>query len=344
MKKLLIKRLLLFAALTALMVLAVGVAIASAETDLIPTMTSDTTPSGEVFYSSNYHNTQPGYLAFNDVSNSGYGWISASACSESSPQYLGYKFPSSQIVNQYSITNRGQNIYNPVTWKFQGSSDGNTWVDLDTRANISWTTGFQKQTFSFSNNNAYQWYRILVTANSNTYYVEIRQMEMMGPISPSVPTLSASVNGHDVHLSWTAVDGASSYKLKRGTDGLSFPTQETITDVVYKDYTLDPGIYYFVVTAVDTNNNESEFSNVVQVIIEDGPDPIGGTLLITMNNGDDRQYDLTMTEIEAFITWYSNRSTEGNVYIIDMGASGAYKNIKDYLVFDKIVAWKVMEY
>jgi hypothetical protein len=40
---------------------------------------------------------------------------------------------------------------------------------------------------------------------------------------------------------------------------------------------------------------------------------------------------------------YQYRSTGGNVYIIEKPATAPYIRVKDYLIFDKIVAWQVKE-
>lgn len=158
------------------------------------------------------------------------------------------------------------------------------------------------------------------------------------PDPPTNLTATVDNNLNKVTLNWTDVSGATSYNIKRSpTSG----QEETVGASVYNSFeeTLDPGTYYYVVSAVNTAG-ESSNSNEVMVVIGS----LDGTLIITMENGADRAYNLTMAQIEAFINWYGNRATGGTIYSIDMPASGAYTSIKDYLVFDKIVAWKVMGY
>ena len=70
-------------------------------------------------------------------------------------------------------------------------------------------------------------------------------------------------------------------------------------------------------------------------------------LRITMSNSVINEYDLSMGEIKDFIDWYKDRGDgRGNPYYIfnkDYNI-GPFTIRKDYIAFDKISQFEVMEY
>jgi hypothetical protein len=79
------------------------------------------------------------------------------------------------------------------------------------------------------------------------------------------------------------------------------------------------------------------------------PNPkVGKALLIvTMSDEIQKEYDLSMDEINAFITWYNTRATGTGLphYTFNKDFNlGPFQSRKDYLVFDKIQNFEVMEY
>lgn len=70
-------------------------------------------------------------------------------------------------------------------------------------------------------------------------------------------------------------------------------------------------------------------------------------LNVTLTNGTIKEYDLSMAEINDFITWYNGRAEgKGNItYCINKNANiKPFNSRKDYLVFDKIYSFEVNEY
>lgn len=123
--------------------------------NLIPIMTSSTTPNGQVTASTQVNNDA--WKAFN--SNTNDGWNTATYTTTG---WLAYEFLSPVVVDVYTIValtdNRG-----PKDFTFEGWNGG-TWVVLDTRTNI--TNYSKKLEFSFSNSTAYIKYRINVSVNN----------------------------------------------------------------------------------------------------------------------------------------------------------------------------------
>ena len=147
---------------------------------LIPTMTSNTTPSGEVFASSNASSFDA-YKAFNGSNtNASDCWVSNSndgTISESSPQYIGYKSNMPIIVRKMTVTNRnpkndsaGNSALFPIKDVIvQGSNDGSKWDDL-----VSYTNTVVDASASWdipvSSNKSYTHHRLLITSIHDTGY------------------------------------------------------------------------------------------------------------------------------------------------------------------------------
>jgi len=76
---------------------------------------------------------------------------------------------------------------------------------------------------------------------------------------------------HTVDLDWNASADAVGYNIYRGTisDGPYTMINSSLdSTTAYTDSTVASGqIYYYAVTAVDGNSNESGYSNPVQAVI-----------------------------------------------------------------------------
>ncbi|WP_156830143.1 hypothetical protein [Paenibacillus sp. HW567] len=73
-----------------------------------------------------------------------------------------------------------------------------------------------------------------------------------------------------------------------------------------------------------------------------------GLLTITFINGTEKEYDLPMSDVEAFVKWYDARDAGRGpgMYAIDKHTNnkGPFSKRKDYVVFDKILTFEVSEY
>ncbi|GGG00842.1 hypothetical protein GCM10010912_52100 [Paenibacillus albidus] len=71
-------------------------------------------------------------------------------------------------------------------------------------------------------------------------------------------------------------------------------------------------------------------------------------LVVTMNTGLEKEFDLSMDEVNAFISWYeSKQSGSGTAsYAINKHENnkGPFTNRKDYVIFDKILTFSVDQY
>ncbi|MEI7879857.1 MAG: hypothetical protein WCI95_03170 [bacterium] len=161
--------------------------------NIIPTMVSNSSPSGLVFYSSQYSasGNDCGYCVF-DKSDS--TWWTAS--SGSAPQYVGYKFASAQTITSYKITARVSSYDRaPSNFTFQGSNTG-AWageqVTLDTRTSQSWSAG-ETKFYSFTNINSYLYYRVNMTAFQGGGYGGFTELQMSAdaPVVSEISLISS---------------------------------------------------------------------------------------------------------------------------------------------------------
>jgi len=127
---------------------------------------------GNVFASSFEGENFPKY-AWNSVSGS---QIWQSDTSETLPQWIRYDYGinNKKIIVQYGIkpayvTQDGV----PQSWKFQGSNDTSTWVDLHEVIDETGFSTYTQKLYSVSNTTAYAFYRLYITKASGNVFVKI---------------------------------------------------------------------------------------------------------------------------------------------------------------------------
>ncbi|MDN9012879.1 hypothetical protein [Brevibacillus laterosporus] len=244
-----------------------------ASKNLIPKMTSNTSPEGIASASSQLEITTPPYHAF-DHTDTNYGW------SSNKPQgWLAYEFPTKTIVNKYTLlpSVRDNLTANPKTWTFEGWN-GTEWVVLDSQNNIGDWEMHKKKEFIFNNNTPYIKYRINITATNGYKIISIKEMEMMNTNASSEPEPEPNPNP-------------------------------------------DP----------DPN-----------------PNPTGNALLVIyMDSGLIKEYEMTNEEIRNFTEWYEGRA-KGNgkeAYIVNKKYNiGPFNSRKDFISYSHIESFEVQEY
>lgn len=147
---------------------------------LVPLMTSNTSPSGRAFSIGHDGNTNylP-YKAFDgDLTTS---WMQSFSTHTSGKGNIGYEFESSQIIGKYKISYAQSNVNQaPKNWTFEGSNssdDSNDWVVLHSVTNQTWSVGETKE-FSIDNSMSYKKYRLNITATGDMTYVRISEFQL----------------------------------------------------------------------------------------------------------------------------------------------------------------------
>ncbi len=236
--------------------------------NLIPQMTSNTSPSGIASAGESWTNT-PAWKAFdknvNYYDTDHHAWGTTKTYG-----WLAYEFSTPQIITKYTIVNTIGASLLPKNWTFE-AWDGTQWIVLDTRTNISNWVSNVKQEFTFNNVTAYNKYRINISANngstSNTVNLSISELEMMGSVSPtiSIPSnLTTAVGNDTITVSWDAVNGATGYDVE--INGLIIDNV-SVSNYVYSQATPNTQ-YTFRVRAKDVDN-VSEWSQTVTVTTPD---------------------------------------------------------------------------
>lgn len=104
-------------------------------------------------------------------------------------------------------------------------------------------------------------------------------------IAPEPVTLSASVSGADVTLTWTASAAADVARYTIYRDGILIATHTDILNLSYVDAARPNGTYVYVVKAMDNANNESAPSNAAPATVFIAPPPAPVSLAVTAVTG-----------------------------------------------------------
>ncbi|MHA2856974.1 hypothetical protein ACXZ7E_23435 [Paenibacillus lautus] len=196
-------------------------------------------------------------------------------------------------------------------------------------------------------------------ANSRVY--EWNVFGKGGELPPEAPfNLTATAGNKNVVLHWSSsVNAATSFNIKRATvSGGPYTIIGSVTGNTYS-YTdsnvMNGTTYYYVVTAITaagvSGDSNEAFATPKAV---NPPGPGGGQegeralLRLILLNGIDREYDLSMTEVNAFINWYEERANGVGTAMYGINKynnnKGPFVNRKDYVFYDKIITFEVNSY
>lgn len=139
--------------------------------NIIPAMTSNTSPSGVASASSIFGATNDAWKGFDGTASS---WRANSLTTG----WLQYEFPTKYKVNKYSVTSSATTTYTPKSWTFEGSNDGLVYTILDTQNNVTSWFNSEEKVFSFENINPYKYYRINISSNNGGIQLEIAELKM----------------------------------------------------------------------------------------------------------------------------------------------------------------------
>ncbi|UIO41549.1 hypothetical protein LOY85_22535, partial [Brevibacillus brevis] len=145
--------------------------------NVVPVMTSDTSPSGKASASRVFNNNFA-YYAFDDR-NKGSFWYSDKVQS-----WLEYEFETPKRIEKYAILPKWE-ILAPKNFTFE-AWNGTEWIVLDTQNLVSWRS-YEKKEFVFTNSASYNRYRINITKGFDNSVVGITEFEMMENANPTNP-------------------------------------------------------------------------------------------------------------------------------------------------------------
>ena len=163
---------------------------------LVPTMTSNTTPSGVASSSGgSYNNTA--YKAF-DADNVTYG-VALAGNTTDQGNWLMYKFTKPVCVKEFILTDKiGTHTMNTVAMQLQGSNDGTNFYEVYSNSSYMASDDFDTK-ISIDNDNYYLYYRVYYSGGvqivSGQYFSYILKLQLYGYEHESgnalIPTMSS---------------------------------------------------------------------------------------------------------------------------------------------------------
>lgn len=279
---------------------------------VVPTMTSNTAPSGVASANTEY---DPGYQAWKAfdgvITGDSNGWHSLGGA----PNWLKYQFASSKIITRYTIKMRGINVWYPIAWTFQGSNNGSDWTTLDTQSSQSFSAS-EKKTYSFTNTTSYLYYQLYITSTYGGYTV-IQEVEMMESITSSLQSYSEST-----------IKTQGSYALK-GVAAITDSLNKTLTR------TVSPTIDLSGLKNIKFNIRSNRTGSNIKIGLRDSG---GTTIEVTPNIIEANKFQEVIVDISAvsdankdaidtIIITQVNADSATTYYIDNMYALNSHKRI-----------------
>ena len=159
------------------------------------------------------------------------------------------------------------------------------------------------------------------------------------PANPAKPTKCEARSQTSVYLEWAKVSGATKYIIEHAQKKTDFDITDKpikISDITTTERVVDDLVsgneYFFRIKAVDDNNRESEWSDVVSVKIGTGPiAPTTWSSTTTAVIGNDEKVSLywvhntedkssqTYAEVELIVTGVSDLNAIANAATVEIG-------------------------
>jgi len=128
----------------------------------VPTMTSNTTPSGECFANHEFDTSSKAYMAFDNNPNTMWSGSGTGAF----PSIIGYKFSSAKKIKIFKIMPNYNNSKTDIgNFIIEGSNDGTTYTQILSDIIPNGVNSNIWFTFIANNMTAYEYYRIYITSN-----------------------------------------------------------------------------------------------------------------------------------------------------------------------------------
>ena len=199
---------------------------------------------------------QPAWKAFADYAsyNGNQRTITAFTNETSNPIDIVYEFDAATAVNSYKIQVTNADSYlkrSPRTWKFLGSVSGadDTWVELDSRADVTDWANYEQRPFTFFNDTAYKFYRLrIIQANGGDTLLEFFKLEY-GRVQNQVRLDLSQADGFAAASN--TVSGTAKFVIGGGTLSSNYDLRGLNKVTLASNETLDLAGHYLKVHAIN---------------------------------------------------------------------------------------------
>lgn len=136
----------------------------------------------------------------------------------------------SQTVTRYAITSANDMpARDPCDWQLQGSTNGTTWVNVDTRAGQTFASRHQRREFTVSNPGSYRMYRLNITATQGGIgTLQLAELELLSPSNPGTLLTYEGFN-YTASAGITGLSGGSGWRSPSNPSWATGGTTGTIT-------------------------------------------------------------------------------------------------------------------
>ncbi|WP_031463585.1 fibronectin type III domain-containing protein [Paenibacillus polymyxa] len=228
------------------------------------------------------------------------------------------------------------------------------------------------------------YHTVTISSGESGYYLQIDAIDIDDNgifLNINTPLdLKANPGDSLVTLNWKPVDLADSYTVKYGTESGKYTETVTATKDTFGNFVI-PSLtngtkYYFVVSAT-VKGKESSVSNEAIATPQGGnqppkpdptsPEPVSpnptspdipttpqepsdnrAILVVTMTTGLEKEFDLSMKEVNEFIAWYESKQAGSGPASFAINKhdnnKGPFSSRKDYMLYDRILTFEVSEY
>ena len=103
------------------------------------------------------------------------------------PVSITYQYEEGVSINAYAITaNKSEVTRDPADWTLEGSNDGTTWTEIDSRTGETFSQRYATQFYSVEVAEPYSIYRLTVTATNGGNQIQIGEVQLLNivPIDP----------------------------------------------------------------------------------------------------------------------------------------------------------------
>jgi uncharacterized protein YjdB len=181
-----------------------------ADVDLVPTMTSNNTPSGVASSSSSFDSNHDAWLAFDKLNFRASPIINYFLLNASTGS-LSYEFSTPKVVNSYKLVAIDCTVWqrSPTAWSVDGWT-GSSWVTLDSHSGVTWSSSGaytypnqEAKTYFITSPGAYIKYRLNITANGGNAYSGLSEFYLFGTEAPTLQSINVNPDTNEIQVGQT---------------------------------------------------------------------------------------------------------------------------------------------